>query len=411
MTAFNLTCEAVEATLPDYLDGVLEGWLRNAIEEHLGECGHCSALLRDLRNNAREAAALPALVPQGDIWPRIASRIGAPLSDSAQTPERAPSLEIARPIPFTAESPPLTTESVPLTTESLPPSEPPELPSNAAALTSEAPSVELTSEPASEVAFEPPSEVFASEPFLGLLTSEARSGLLEFEPHSVNDDLPLETNKPLTVVSEPPVPTVTKPLPTAEPVVPLRRRREKRFGPALTGLAAAALVLVTAGTTFLLTVHWLGPAQTTKVARGTDSRKPSSSDKPAGARRTGGHSVERGQVALDSPTQLPPSGEPHSLLTASAIAPPPVQRSAEEMVYDKEIHTLSRIMKRQKSELEPSTVTVIEKNLGTLDSAITQIRAALQQDPNSDLLSGQASRALEMKVELLRRAAMLRSST
>jgi hypothetical protein len=85
--------------------------------------------------------------------------------------------------------------------------------------------------------------------------------------------------------------------------------------------------------------------------------------------------------------------------------------SPEDVVYNKEIKTLQRIVRRQKAELDPSAVAVIEKNLRTLDSAIAQIRAALQKDPASPLLDSQASHALEMKVELLRRAAMLRSST
>jgi hypothetical protein len=81
------------------------------------------------------------------------------------------------------------------------------------------------------------------------------------------------------------------------------------------------------------------------------------------------------------------------------------------VVYDKEINTLSRIVRRQRGELDASTVAVIEKNLRAVDAAIAQIRAALKQDPGNSLLGGQASRALEMKVELLRRAAMLRSNT
>jgi hypothetical protein len=54
---------------------------------------------------------------------------------------------------------------------------------------------------------------------------------------------------------------------------------------------------------------------------------------------------------------------------------------------------------------------VIERNLRIIDSEIAQIRAALQKDPGSPLLGDQVSRALDMKVELLRRVAMLRSTT
>ena len=97
-------------------------------------------------------------------------------------------------------------------------------------------------------------------------------------------------------------------------------------------------------------------------------------------------------------------------MTVSATLPPPVARSPEEVVYDKEIKTLQRIVRRQKPGLDASTVAVIEKNLRSVDAAIAQIRAALQEDPGNSVLGGQASRALEMKVELLRRAAMLRSN-
>jgi hypothetical protein len=95
----------------------------------------------------------------------------------------------------------------------------------------------------------------------------------------------------------------------------------------------------------------------------------------------------------------------------AATSAPQATPSPEEVVYDKEINTLQRIVRRQKAGLDTSTAAVIEKNLRTLDSAIAQIRAALKKDPGSSLLGGQASRALEMKVELLRRAAMLRSNT
>jgi hypothetical protein len=54
---------------------------------------------------------------------------------------------------------------------------------------------------------------------------------------------------------------------------------------------------------------------------------------------------------------------------------------------------------------------VIDKNLRAVDSASAQIRAALKDDPSSSLLEAQASRALEMKVELLRRAAMMRATS
>jgi hypothetical protein len=177
--------------------------------------------------------------------------------------------------------------------------------------------------------------------------------------------------------------------------------REKRWVPGRMGLAAAALVLVTAGTTFLLTRQWLGPARTPNVASDAGTGRLSSSERSPAAPGIRGR-------AADSPTL---SGQLGSALTVSAASVSPVARSPEDVVYDKEINVLQKIVRRQKTELNTSTVAEIERNLRTLDSAIAQIRAALKKDPGSSLLDGQASRALEMKVELLRRASMLRSNT
>jgi hypothetical protein len=190
----------------------------------------------------------------------------------------------------------------------------------------------------------------------------------------------------------------------------LADRREKRWGPRQMGLAAAALVLVTAGTTAFLTVQWLGRARTPSVASGTSVGRGSANNKSAEL-GTRAQSLTREQLASGASAPTPLPSQLGSALTVSATSAPQVARSPEAVVYDKEIKTLQGIVRRQKPELDASTVTVIDKNLRTLDSAIAQIRAALQKDPGSLLLDAQATRALEMKVELLRRAAMLRSNT
>jgi hypothetical protein len=361
MTTFNLTCEAVEATLPDYLDETLEPWVRISIEEHLGECVHCADLARELRNITREASALPALVPEREIWPRIAGRIGAPVSVSAPVAQSEALAPTTEPIVLASDA-------------SLPISEP----------------LAAKSEPLVQTS-EPP--VQTSEP---LVTSE---------PPVVTSEPTLPMSEPLALASEPLLASTTAPVPATAPARTLPGRREKRWGPGRMGLAAAALVLVTAGTTSLLTVQWLRRARTPSVASDTGARRAPSRERPAEA-GIRAPSVTRQQLALDStPTSLP--GQLGSALTVSQQVTP----SPEEVVYDKEINKLQRIVRRQNAELDASTVAVIEKNLRTLDSAIAQIRAALKKDPGSPLLGGQASRALEMKVELLRRAAMLRSNT
>ena len=346
MTTFNLTCEAVEATLDEYLDETLEPWVRASIEEHLGECARCTAFARELRNISSEAAALPALLPEREVWPRIAGRIGAPVIDSEPVAESAPIAPTTGPVGLASDpSPPI--------------SEPPE----------------LTIEPP-ELTIEPPE--------------------LRIEPSVV-------TSEP------PPVYRMLSP-PTIAPAFVLPGRREKRRGPKWMSLAAAALVLVSAGTTFLLTRQFR-PARTPNVASEPGTRRLSSGEKQPGGPGSRGPAAGSEQVASGSSSPAPLPGQLASALTVSATSAPPVTPSPEQVVYTREINTLQRIVRRKKPELDTSTVAEIDKNLRILDSAIGQIRAALRKDPGSSLLDGQASRALEMKVELLRRAAMLRSSS
>jgi hypothetical protein len=82
-----------------------------------------------------------------------------------------------------------------------------------------------------------------------------------------------------------------------------------------------------------------------------------------------------------------------------------------EALYGKEIAMLQALVSQRKTQLDPSTVAVIERNLEIIDAAIEQSKAALAKDPASMLLSQQLSHALDKKVELLRTAAMLPAST
>src|SRR6266550_4636237 len=88
MTSSNMTCEAFDAALPDYLEGTLEDSRRASVEEHLGECVRCASLLRDIENISKEAAAMPNLVPSRDLWQGIEARIAAPVIPLAARPER-----------------------------------------------------------------------------------------------------------------------------------------------------------------------------------------------------------------------------------------------------------------------------------------------------------------------------------
>ncbi len=63
--------------LSDYLDDELPPGERAALEGHLAQCAECSATLADLRRVVARARALESTGPATDLWPGIATRIGA----------------------------------------------------------------------------------------------------------------------------------------------------------------------------------------------------------------------------------------------------------------------------------------------------------------------------------------------
>jgi len=88
-----------------------------------------------------------------------------------------------------------------------------------------------------------------------------------------------------------------------------------------------------------------------------------------------------------------------------------VQREESNVVYGREIDMLQKIVTQRKTQLDSSTVAIIERNLQIIDAAIEQSKAALAKDPRSRLLSDQLTHALDKKVELLRTVALLPAST
>jgi hypothetical protein len=280
MTNSNMTCEAFDAALPDYLEGTLDDSMRASVEAHLRECVRCAGLVRDLENIQKEAAALPDLVLSRDLWEGIEARIAAPV------------------IPLSA-----------------------------------------------------------------------------------------------------------------------RPERQRRFVPAWMGIAAAALVVSTAGITYTLTSRSLTGRQNQVAARttGETSRTTGETQPPLD---TGAP-----QQSPDAATTVPVNAGSENLpgargssvqrggVQANLVSQPQNGPGNSDAVYGKEIEMLQRIVSQRKTQLDSSTVAIIERNLKIIDAAIAQSRAALANDPASMLLSGQLTRALDKKVELLRTAALLPSNT
>jgi putative zinc finger protein len=169
------------------------------------------------------------------------------------------------------------------------------------------------------------------------------------------------------------------------------RRRTRLW----TGLAAAALVGVTATVTYEVTKRSVGATSPVVVA--TTTPTPSTRTTPA-------------------PTTTPPAVEPSrdtsskSRPTASAPTAALVSdRPSAQQTYDTEIARLRIVVERRRSQLDSTTIAVLEHNLKVIDDAIRQCKAALLKDPSSQFLMESLNDALDNKVQLLRTAATLPS--
>ncbi len=63
--------------LSEYLDGELADPERTALEAHLQGCTDCRSVLSDLGRVVAQARSMDPQAPRRDLWPGIASRIGA----------------------------------------------------------------------------------------------------------------------------------------------------------------------------------------------------------------------------------------------------------------------------------------------------------------------------------------------
>ena len=181
-------------------------------------------------------------------------------------------------------------------------------------------------------------------------------------------------------------------------------------------VAAAALILITAGVTHYFTRAYIAaesgavasaPARVAQAPAPTTEAigqfEPSASvPAPSTGRGTGSSaSADNGSNGTSRPTASP---------TARLASAVPAMKETQP-VYDQEIGKLRAIMKERRSQLDPKTVAVLEQSIAVIDSAIAQSRAALAKDPSSGFLANQLNQSLDKKVELLRTAALLPSRT
>ena len=132
--------------------------------------------------------------------------------------------------------------------------------------------------------------------------------------------------------------------------------------------AAAALIVATAGTTYVLT-------------------RASFDDR-------------QGQVAIGT---VPGAGLNGPAVTTVGDR----TTSPSDAAFDREVVQLRALLEQRRPNLDSATVALLERNLRIIDQAIAESRAALAKDPGSALLNRQLHNALGRKVQVLRTAALL----
>lgn len=76
--------------------------------------------------------------------------------------------------------------------------------------------------------------------------------------------------------------------------------------------------------------------------------------------------------------------------------------------HESAIDELELALQEKRAQLDPATVRVVEQSLTTIDRAIADARAALEQDPANPFLHRHLDGAMKMKIDILRRAVSVR---
>jgi hypothetical protein len=176
------------------------------------------------------------------------------------------------------------------------------------------------------------------------------------------------------------------------PLAPAASRPARRFRTALwAGAAAAALVAVTAGVTYTITVR-----QVSRLA--VDAAPPGERL----AVTTPAAPVSRELATSPDTDPEPPAGD-----ARPAPSVPAGLQTPTAVTYNREITQLKDVLEQRRTTLDPATVAIVESSLRTIDTAIAEARGALARDPSSVFLANQLNKALEKKLGLLRTVALL----
>jgi hypothetical protein len=115
-----------------------------------------------------------------------------------------------------------------------------------------------------------------------------------------------------------------------------------------------------------------------------------------------------------SPSARPDAAGPAIQAQAELTIPPSenVQRANfADAQFNQAVADLEQTLVEMRDELDPRTIVVIERNLAAIDAAIREARAALDADPANTFLNSHLADARRKKLELLRRATMIHSTS
>lgn len=184
--------------------------------------------------------------------------------------------------------------------------------------------------------------------------------------------------------------TAVIPIPSRTPLLPPEARPAERRTVSLRmfAIAATVLVVVTSSVTWRMARVQASAARAPNLATNVTPYVPSV---PSANAMRRSDSIE---TALSADSSVP------VILVASSQAD-------VDAIYEREIASLRRVVNERFADLDSTTVYALRRNLAIIDAAIEDSRKALKRDPRSWLLSSQLDRALENKLALMRRVALL----
>jgi anti-sigma factor RsiW len=115
--------------------------------------------------------------------------------------------------------------------------------------------------------------------------------------------------------------------------------------------------------------------------------------------------VSAGLFVMSRRAVAPPAATPAATVTSAArqgAASVEAELDLADQHYQKAIAALEQSAKDGQTALGPQTAAVLQKNMGVVDQAIRESRAALHAEPTSEAAQSSLFEALQRKVGLLR---------